>query len=154
MSSWELLRQTCWWSLSNHWSLHITSLHLLGFVWYGGLETHQSYLHWDNGLALGWHQAIILTNWTSGTNFSAILIKIHPFSFKKIKLNMLSGKWWTCFVLNLLNVCYQEGIKIYCNTNCKSARLLYHRNTDYMVNVVMRTTQNALECYQNWNAQC
>ena len=33
MSSWELLMQTCWWSLSDHWSVHLTPPHLPGFVW-------------------------------------------------------------------------------------------------------------------------
>ena len=53
----------------------------------------------DNGLSHGrWH-AIIWTNagilliWTLGTNFSEILIEIHIFSFKKMYLKMLSGKW-------------------------------------------------------------
>ena len=26
--SWELLMQTCWWPLSDHWSVHLTSPHL------------------------------------------------------------------------------------------------------------------------------
>ena len=53
----------------------------------------------DNGLSPGWCQAII---WTSAgilsigplwTNFSEILIGIQTFSFKKMHLKMLSGKW-------------------------------------------------------------
>ena len=52
----------------------------------------------DNGLSPGRRQAIILTNagilligpW--GTNFSEILIGIHTFSFKKIRLKMSSAK--------------------------------------------------------------
>ena len=38
MASWELLMQTCWWPLSDHWSVQLTSPHLCGFVWYGGLK--------------------------------------------------------------------------------------------------------------------
>ena len=30
MSSWELLMQTCWWLLSDHWSMHHTSPHSPG----------------------------------------------------------------------------------------------------------------------------
>ena len=63
----------------------------------------------DNGLSLGRRQAIILTNagilliGPRGTNFNAILIKIHPFSFKKIYFKMLSGKWRPfCLSLNVL----------------------------------------------------
>ena len=52
-----------------------------------------------NGSSPGQHQAIMWTNagiLLTGppvTNFSAILIKIHTFSFKKIHLKMSSLKW-------------------------------------------------------------
>ena len=40
-----------------------------------------------------------------GTNFNNILIKIHTFSFKKIHLKMLSGKWWSsCLRLTVVVV--------------------------------------------------
>ena len=35
MSLWELLLQTCWWPLSDHWSVQLTSPHLSGIVWWG-----------------------------------------------------------------------------------------------------------------------
>ena len=63
----------------------------------------------DKGLSLGGRQAIIWTN--SGilligilvTNFSEMLI--HTFSFKKMHLKMLHGKWWPfCLGLNVLTV--------------------------------------------------
>ena len=53
----------------------------------------------DNGLSPDRRQAIIWTNagilliGPPGTNFNEILIEIHTFSFKKIHLKMLSGKW-------------------------------------------------------------
>ena len=53
----------------------------------------------DNGLSPGRRKAIIWTNagilliQPLGTNFSEISIKIHIFSFKKMHLKMLSGKW-------------------------------------------------------------
>ena len=62
------------------------------------------------GLLPGRRQAIIWTN--AGilligplrTNFSEILIEIHKFSFKKMHLQMLSGKWRPfCLSLNVLN---------------------------------------------------
>ena len=65
----------------------------------------------DNGLSPGRHQAIISTNigilliWTLGTNFSEILSKIHPFSFKKMHLKMSSGKR-PIGLLNVLAVHY------------------------------------------------
>ena len=31
--------QTCWWPLSDHWPVQLTSPHLSGFVFYGGLES-------------------------------------------------------------------------------------------------------------------
>ena len=64
----------------------------------------------DNGLSPGRRQAIIWTNarilliWILGTNFSEILIDIHTFSFKKMHLNMSSGKCRPfCFGLNVLS---------------------------------------------------
>ena len=64
----------------------------------------------DNGLSPGRRQAIILTNADMlligpvGTNFNEILIEIHTFSFKKMHLNMSSGKWRPfCLGLNVLS---------------------------------------------------
>ena len=63
----------------------------------------------DIGLSPGRCQAIIWTIVrillirTLGTNFSEMLIQIHTFSFKKIHLKMLSGKWRPfCLSLNVL----------------------------------------------------
>ena len=63
----------------------------------------------DNGLAPGWHQTIIWTNYgilligPLGTNFSETLIGIQTFSFKKMHLKMLSVKWHPfCLGLNVL----------------------------------------------------
>ena len=64
----------------------------------------------DNGLLPGRRQAIIWTNvgilliGPLGTNFREMLTKIYKFSFKKMHLKMLSGKWWPfCLFLELLN---------------------------------------------------
>ena len=63
----------------------------------------------DNGLSPNRRQAIIWTNagilliGPLATNFSEILIEIHTFSFKKMHLKMLSGKWRpSCLGLNVL----------------------------------------------------
>ena len=63
----------------------------------------------DNGLLPCWRQAIIWTNagimliGPLGTNFSEMLIEIHKFSFKKMHLEMLSGKWCPfCLGLDVL----------------------------------------------------
>ena len=63
----------------------------------------------DNGLSPDRHQAIIWTNagilsiGPLGTKLSEILIAIHIFSFKKMHLKMLSGKWRPCCLgLNVL----------------------------------------------------
>ena len=56
----------------------------------------------DNGLSPAWRQVIIWTNagilliGPLGTNFSEILSKIQSFSFKKMHMKMLSGKWRPC----------------------------------------------------------
>ena len=69
----------------------------------------QAIIGLDNGLSPGRLQAIIWTNvgilliGPLGTNISEILIKIFTFSFKKMYLKRLSGKWWTvCLGLNVL----------------------------------------------------
>ena len=63
----------------------------------------------DNGLSPGQRQAIARTNAgillfrSLGTNFSEILIEIHTFSFRKMRLTMSPGKWRTfCLGLNML----------------------------------------------------
>ena len=65
----------------------------------------------DNGLSPGRRQAIIWTNagilliGPVGANFSAILIEIYSFSFKKLHLKISSAKWRPCCLgLNVLSV--------------------------------------------------
>ena len=79
----------------------------------------------DNGLSPGRRQAIICTSGgillirTSGTNFSEILSEVHTFSFKKMLLNMSSGKWRPfCLGLNMLTLrnVQCDGAIITCNT--------------------------------------
>ena len=79
----------------------------------------------DNGLSPGRRQAIIWNNaWILligplGTNFSEILIKIHTFSLKKIRLIMSSAKCRPfCLGLNEL----KASLKILCGlpgTSCR-----------------------------------
>ena len=64
----------------------------------------------DNGLSPGRRQAIILTNaeilliGPLETNFSEILIEVYTFSFKKMHVEMSSGKWRPfCLGLNVLS---------------------------------------------------
>ena len=83
---------------------------------HGGRMTHicdskLTIISSDNGLSLGRRQAIIWTsdgyivNWTPRKNLSEILIKSHTFSFKKIQLEMSSGKWRPlCLGLNVLMI--------------------------------------------------
>ena len=97
-----------------HWSNALPN-----FLTYWGWVTHICISKWtiigsDNGLLLGWHQAIIWTNagilliGLLGTNFSEILIEIHTFSFKKMHLNVSSAKWRPfCLGLNVLKYCGQ-----------------------------------------------
>ena len=84
----------------------------------------------DNGLSPGWRQAIIWTNAEIllnrplGTNFSEIVIKIHTFSFKKMPLKMLSGKWRPfCISLNVLNLRHHVGSSSLCESIDYSLRL-------------------------------
>ena len=64
----------------------------------------------DNGLlparrqAIMWSNAEILSTGPLGANFNEMLIEIQTFSFKKMHLNMSSGKWPPfCLGLNVLN---------------------------------------------------
>ena len=63
----------------------------------------------DNGFSSDWRQDIIWTNagilliWPLETTFSDISIKIHIFSFRKMRLKISSGKWRPfCFGLDML----------------------------------------------------
>ena len=63
----------------------------------------------DKGLSPGWHQAIIWTN-AGLLSIGPIEIEIHIFSFKKMHLNMSSGKRRPfCLNLNALT-CQSIGI--------------------------------------------
>ena len=79
----------------------------------------------DNGLLPGRRQAIIWTNaglvliGPLGTNVSEILFEIYKFSFKKMRLKMLSGKWRPyCLGLNVSTLhmlnCLEDTQKYIC----------------------------------------
>ena len=70
----------------------------------------------DNGLSPSHRQAIIWTNagilWIGPlrTKFCEILIEIYILSYKKMRLKMLSGKWWQfCLGLNVLILMKQRN---------------------------------------------
>ena len=88
-----IVRPKMGWGQHKHW-LFLTHWGRVTHICVSKLTTIGS----DNGLSPGWRQAIIQTNagilliQNSGTNLIEILVKILPFSFKKIHLNMLSAK--------------------------------------------------------------
>ena len=91
---------------------------ILPLVWLAALNIGWRYINpvskliiigSDNGLSPDRRQAIISTNagilliGPLGTNFREILIEIHTFSFKKMRLKMSFGKWRPfCLALNVL----------------------------------------------------
>ena len=88
----------------------------------------------DNGLSPSRHQAIIWSNAgilsirTLGTNFSEILIEIHTFSFKKMHLNMSSGKWRpSCLSLHVLSTARGSKQHHWCHTHTCSPSVHYSR---------------------------
>ena len=90
----------------------------------------------DNGLSPGRRQAII---WTSvgilligplGTNFSAILIEIYTFSFKKMHFKMSSGKWRP-FRLGLNVLIQLEIIYLHFHSNLPPANELKIQKDHY-----------------------
>ena len=73
----------------------------------------------DKGLSPGRHQAVIWTNagilliGPLGPNFSEILIKIYIFSFKKMHLKTLSGKWRPfCLGINVITLTNWEDLHL------------------------------------------
>ena len=72
--------QTCWWPLSDHWSMHLISPHLPGFVWYGGLKAHRSYLRYeDKPIVEGSHSWSVddpMGYWSMVLHFLAVTIII------------------------------------------------------------------------------
>ena len=119
--SFMTMTMTIWWPRSGAWIYQIVT----GVTSVVGVPSTHLVVS-DNGLLPGRCQAII---WTSvgilligplGTNFSEMLIEIPTFSFKKIHLKMLSGKWRPfCLGLNVL--------KRKCNTKnvCKMVAILF-----------------------------
>ena len=69
----------------------------------------QNIISSDCGLSPGRQQAITWTNvgilliWPLGTNFSAVLIKIHIVLFNKLHVKMSFAKWWS---YSSASVCY------------------------------------------------
>ena len=106
----------------------------------------------DNGLSPGRRQAIIWTNagilliGPLGTNFSESLIKIHTFSFKKMRLKVSTAKWRpSCLCLNVLKgapavVCW---ITVYWLYSQKCARMymlkMWKLILEFKFNVVFNT---------------
>ena len=72
MASWELLMQTCWWPLNDHWSVQLTSLVWVFVVWQPESLMELSALckwHWTSifhPLCLGpfyWHAITLIIAW-------------------------------------------------------------------------------------------
>ena len=126
---WAQIRRMC---------LIYTYMFIFYFCLFGGTGHFSALTHWgrvthicvsklniiasDNGLSPGRRQAII---WTSarilligsvGTNFSEILIEIIIFSFKKMRLKVLSAKWRPCCLG--LNVLTQICKSRHCDYHC------------------------------------
>ena len=74
-----------------------------------------------------------IDNCPLGTNFSEILIEIYTFSFKKMQLKILSGKWRPfCLGLNELKTAMSRDSKRTFNrcTNVKCSLVILY--LDYM----------------------
>ena len=89
----------------------------------------------DNGLSPGRRQAIIRTSAEIllvrplGTNFSEVLFDILIFSFKKMRLKMLSAKRWPfCLGLNVFthSVTPYEWIVIIIGSHCGFSPIWHH----------------------------
>ena len=122
----------------------LATMHYMNLLTHWGQVTHicvhnLTIIGSDNELPSGWHQAIIWTNFgilsigLLGTNFSEILIKIHSFSFKKMYLKMLSGKWQpSC----LSSICLSVGhthLHTHTMQSCCSMLIFYKVQCDAVI---------------------
>ena len=117
------LHCACWWPSTDRYQSYAMTVMIKSWFCMGlalevlthwGPVTHICVVYLtiiasDNGLSPSQRQAIIWTNARIllirplETNFSEILIEIHTFSFKKMRLNMLSAKRRPfCLGLNVL----------------------------------------------------
>ena len=92
-----------------HWGrvthLCVSKLAIIGSV--NGLSPHRRQ-------AIIWTNAGILLIGPLETKFSRLLIEIHTFSFKKVRLKMSSWKWRpSCLGLNVLTSSYAVQFKFY-----------------------------------------
>ena len=122
ISSWLPLPKLLSWCSIFGWNLQVANFQTSGCdLTHWGRETHicvgkLTIIASDNGLSPGRRQAII---WTDagilligplGTNFNEILIEIHTFLFKKMRLKMSSAKWRSfCLGLNVLKIGHQDS---------------------------------------------
>ena len=105
---WTQSRQARWWLNGYHKDyIHLTHWGRVRHICISKLAIIGS----ENGLSPGRRQAIIWTNAgilliePLGTNLSEIIIEAHTFSFKKMHLKMLFGKWRPfCLSLTMLKV--------------------------------------------------
>ena len=130
-----------------------TYMFIFYFCLFGGTGHFSALTHWgrvthicvsklniiasDNGLSPGRRQAII---WTSarilligsvGTNFSEILIEIIIFSFKKMRLKVLSAKWRPCCLG--LNVLTQICKSRHCDYHCTATTWCWQKHFNWML---------------------
>ena len=116
----------------------------------------------DNGLSPGRRQTIIWINvgilfiGTIGTNFSETLIEIYTFSFEKMPLKMLSGKWQPfCLGLNVLIHVVQHTIptrSLHCIRTRADTKFIKSQNWFPNVSVVRTAYQSRCEwVYTAWH---
>ena len=133
-------------------------IHVLLTHW--GRVTHicvskQTIIGSDNSLSPGRRQAIIWTNagilliGPMGTNFSEILIEIHTFSFKKMRLKISSGKWRPCCLgLNVLILFCWRGNHFSPSTSEWNSPKMHEYNRVFLNN--HKTQYNTKHVYNSW----
>ena len=149
-------------NLNNYQSTYLTSQKVISqYLTHWGRVTHICVseliiIGADNGLSPGRRQAIIWTNdgrlliGPSGTKFSEILIEIHIFSFKKMRLKMSSAKWRSFGLgLNVLS-----GNLPWCRSsislpvNLQVNYIPLHHLSNWQATVVLVNSQSVVENYQ------
>ena len=114
----------------------------------------------DNGLSPGRRQAIIRTNagilliWTLVTNFSEILSEIHTFSFKKMHLNMSSGKCRPfCVGLNVLTSSSDTNYAQKNDHNCVITRIIISTRINITTIMILMIIP-MMELVFKWGSNC
>ena len=124
----ELLMQTCWWPLSDHWSVQPTSPHLSGFVFYGCLESLTELSALCTANIIKWDIDVLLNfiSWFGSFSFE----HISSTASVDIFVSLVSTKWYD---LNFGPSSWRYNLAHWSITNFPKCPLLSLCNIQYCI---------------------